>query len=393
MRHTHPQSVIVTPLSDSPFVSQIYAGLFALAARKRIRLTYTTEYAGLIHEREWGSNQNRRIAFLELHRGGERIRICYDMLDGPEIVSLTGLEACDFYFKRSYSRAYLHSESDTWQTEHPEWREKILPFGFNFPCGTEQSRQALRFYIALHRTLDTFKRAPRRALTDALIQGALTRSKWRPLRRVSPDTPAPPRVLFQTRLFDPAKHVFSRETEELNAYRLEVLRALRRDLGTQFIGGLIPNEYARKKAPDLITMQPADRVSYLNLVKSARVAVFTRGIRQSTGWRLPEYLGMSRCIVTEPLEYEVPVGLTDGINHLSFDNPQECINACKRLLEDETLANRMRRANHEYFDRHLSAENVIARSLDAAFAQYQVQHLGAGTQSGHSTSTQVVAHT
>lgn len=217
--------VVVTPLSDSGYVSQVYAGLFELAARGEIDMRYGT--AGRIREREWGSKENKRIAYLELYSGEDHIKICYDLLDGPEIVSLEGLDRCDYYFKRSYSKAYIDSESDSWEREHPEWRAKLRPFGLNFPCGTAQRTERLRYYLALNRTAGTFQRNRRQALLDTLQNGVATRRKWRPFRCIPPDSATEPLVLFQTRIWDPLTHVFSKEIEELNRYRVEVLKALR----------------------------------------------------------------------------------------------------------------------------------------------------------------------
>ena len=128
-------TIKVYPLSQSHYSSQIYAGLFDLAESGEINLKFVWQPQVKIQERDWGNPKNSRIAYFEIWNEKQLInKVCFDMLDGPEIISLDGLEKCDAYFKRSYSEHFWATNPDVWQKDHPEYVNKIHPYGFNVPC-------------------------------------------------------------------------------------------------------------------------------------------------------------------------------------------------------------------------------------------------------------------
>jgi hypothetical protein len=96
------------------------------------------------------------------------------------------------------------------------------------------------------------------------------------------------------------------------------------------------------------------------------VSVVTTGIHQSVPGKLGESLAAGRCIVTEPLAYELPVQLEEGRHYLVFRNPEECVAQCRRLLDDDGLAAAMQAANREYYERHGSLTRTIERCLSRA---------------------------
>jgi hypothetical protein len=73
------------------------------------------------------------------------------------------------------------------------------------------------------------------------------------------------------------------------------------------------------------------------------------GLPPALACKAREYLAASQCIVAEPPRNELPVSLVAGRHFLPFRNADECVSACRRVLEDESLALEMRKANHEYY--------------------------------------------
>ena len=361
----------VFPLSDSQYTSQVYSGLFDLAAAREIDLEFTWSPQVSIRERGWGSKRNHRIVYMEIweNSNGPPCKVCYDMLDGPEIISIEGLEQCDVYFKRSYSQKCINSRSDTgWQLDHPEWRDKILPYGLNYPCSTKFEFSKLKRHLIFNYATGWYYQDPigkLRLLAKRLIKGAPSAAA---IYEVEPDEEAEPYILFQTRLFDPHRHppTYFEENVNLNNFRVAVIQALKKAFGDKFIGGLIPNPYAVEHHSDLLTTQETSQQKYAELVRKCQVVVFTRGLRQSIGWRLPEYLAMSRCIVSEPLEYELPSPLQDGKNYLLFDSPDECVELCKRLLSDKSLVQDMRNDNFNYYMKYVRPASLIRNTIAAA---------------------------
>ena len=156
------------------------------------------------------------------------------------------------------------------------------------------------------------------------------------------------------------------EVHKLNEFRAKIVRALKDEFGDRFIGGLFPDKLAIDSYPELITPFKTTQKEYLSLVKSCQIVIFTRGRRQSTGWRFPEYLAMSRCIISEPLAYELPEELVDGKNLLTFTNENECIAACQKLLDDQDLASQMRNSNFDYYHRNVKPASLIWNTINIA---------------------------
>ena len=362
------RKVVVYPISIGKFASQIYGGLFDLAANSEIELKIAMRPPPEIHERcDWGDPLNRRIVYVDLiDNQSEKIGICYDMLDGPEIIAPNALERCNVYFKRSYSSEFIHTTVDVWQKSHPELAKKIHPYGLNMPYSSPNSHSSVQRYITFSLATGYAQHHPLKTIRRAIRTAVLGETKLPDLPVVPPQAPSEPLIMFQTRLFDPSLHVQHDEVDQINKYRVQIVSALRREFGKQFMGGLIPNGYTSKRYPELLTNCDTRQAEYFDLVKKCQIAVFTRGIRQSTGWRYAELLAMSRCIVSEPLAYELPAPLLEGLNCLYFSNPDECLAACYQILGNPTLAEQMRTANHEYFERNVRPSSLIRNTLNAA---------------------------
>jgi hypothetical protein len=78
-------------------------------------------------------------------------------------------------------------------------------------------------------------------------------------------------------------------------------------------------------------------------------------------------LAAGAAIVSQPFHFELPEPLQPGINFLPFESPEECVQQCKRLLEDLDLAERMRSENLMYYRRYVRPEAYVRDLLDRAF--------------------------
>ena len=182
------------------------------------------------------------------------------------------------------------------------------------------------------------------------------------------DLPAQSGVLFLTRLWSPQATPGSDPCalKELNSMRIELIRTLRRRFGARFVGGVQHDEYSRRQCPDCVTDVGMSKSHYLDLMKSHLIAVASTGLHGSTGWKLAEYVAASRCIVSEPLRSELPEPLVAGTNFLEYRTPEQCADACERLLDDPTLTSAMRHDNEAYYRRALKPHALILRHLQCA---------------------------
>ncbi len=279
--------------------------------------------------------------------GPVQARIAIDLRDG-EGVSYPIIDRVDWYLKRAFYPTEIERLPET-------QRHKIKPFGLNYGCRSRAS--TLRML----------------ALVGPVI-AARGRAGWDRLRQYlptppaavfeqSPDVAVEPLVTFQTRLWT-RDEAPPEEVDELNDGRVAVVRALRREFGDRFIGGLVPTAYARQNFPGELTPHSSRYAEYLALRKRCLIGVYTRGVEHSLAFKLGETFAAAQCLVSHPLRYGLPVPLVPGEHYLLFETPEACVAACRRLFDDPALASRMRHANHAYYRQEVEPAAHVRRVLE-----------------------------
>ncbi len=355
-------SVFVDSLAHH--LQQIYTGLYQLQRSGKIRLRLLSQSAtGAISE----SKFNLWVVARSLEDNKTR-RICFDMSDGRRILAPKQLEACDWYFKRSFHEAaYLPLAQ--------ELRSKIHPFGLNYLCTSENS---LAYRIRLGIMSIMYTNAPDMTAYKNAVKLAFSTYRFFDKRcwlaqsefEVDPHEPAHPKILFQSRVWEPKLHgADGPRVHELNECRAHITRALKTHFGTTFVGGLEPTNYATREYSDCLAPRSTNQLEYLKMGKECLIGISSIGLHNSTPWKMAEYLAASRCIVSERLIYDLPVPLQENVNYLPFSTPDECVKACETILSNPDLGQRMRRENWNYYQEHVRSDALLWRCLRTAFPQ------------------------
>ncbi|MBT8496363.1 MAG: glycosyltransferase [Deltaproteobacteria bacterium] len=364
--------VRVYPDSYERHLIQLYGGLTDLQAAGAIELSVTRNL------RKRPRQLARHTLWLELEhpRLDDCVGVLFDMADSQGLASRPGLEMCDLYCKRSYS--------DPVVAELPApLAARVIPFGLNHECVGNRTRlpivHLLETLVFAARGNAVHVGGGKEVVRNLVRLGRSTTPRpgsLLPAERfmVAADRPAEPRALFLTRVWEPDA---ASDYAEINQRRAQLVMHLRRELGERFIGGLEDTPFARRHFPDCIATVPTNRSAFLPLMHRSLVAITTTGLHGSIGWKLPEYLAASRCIVTETLPCRVP-GLEAGTHYLSFSDPETCAQACRRLLDDADLASRMRAANHRYYREYVQPEAIVGRCL-----RHAVMRAEAAARTGH----------
>ena len=186
------------------------------------------------------------------------------------------------------------------------------------------------------------------------------------------------KVLYQVTAWNPAESADSAGREWLNDRRAALVVALREAFGDRFVGGFVPTEHALHRYPELVTNFPSGRLEYLDLIRQCRVVVSGVGLHGSNPWKLAEYLAASRAIVAEPLQSEIPESL-DPVVHW-FEQPEQCVGICERLLSDQTATAEHQRKAGEYWRRYVRPDQLLMNRLQEEFASTPFRHLHDGKQ-------------
>jgi hypothetical protein len=306
------------------------------------------------------------------------IRVHYDCHDAAEL-NTRQLEACDVYFKRSYSQKHVDSL--------PAHKAKVFPLGLYYRVfpDTVDFSSIQRAFVASRDW-----RGKLRSLADALDAGNWL--KYSPRVRdleALPDYGLPPKVLFLAAAHDPyARADRSKEKIEemaaINDTRARCIQLLRKELGPKFLGGFIHSAHSVKAYKESLVEdnEVTKKRNYVRLLKSFPICVATTGLHGSIGGKFAEYVALAKAIVSEKLNYEVPGRLQAGRNYLEFASPQECVEKSMRLIEDREERERLMLNNALYYQSHLRPDSLVLNSLLKALSQdrssgapaYQISH-------------------
>ena len=352
---------------DAFVTSKIVTAVVELARRRSILLV---PRIGITHK-ETERPEGSAFVWLVVERLADhrQLNIAVDLHDLSTLFYEQALHACDVYLKKSYYPRDIDQFG-------AKYAHKVIPFGFNFACSSGVSKRVVNGWLMMLYTR-MMLRSPREAIGH-------WRSKLGEYRTFldgptmkdfeqTPGVPVQRRVVFQTRVW--SKEEVGPDNHELvNSLRVGIIRELQRALGDQFIGGLVPTEYARQHYPDLLASNTARRQLFIRWSKRNLVGVYVRGLNYSYGFRFAEHLAASQCIVAHPDGFRnpAPVPPQEGVHYIPFTTPEECVDQCRRLLSDPALAARMREANWRYYQQEVEPARHVWNCLERAFARADI---------------------
>jgi hypothetical protein len=355
MRHCH---VILRHLE--PGTSPLLTGLAMLADAREIRFTQELRPvppplpSGPWHLRDKAESgvdvvlDGRHTAYVDVHDSWE--------IDEGQYA------AHHLYFKRSYDPARFppgdHPRlrpfglvSDLRKDGFDRWEaERILR---QVAPSAKRTREFVRFLLSSAAAL--VDRGPRPTLS---------------LLHAPPNSRLSPRILFMAGLWDPDRVPAdspekAAEFHAINEMRAGCVRRLRAEFGDRFFGGMQHTEFARSRYPDVLLpdARAGSKRAYIERVRDFPICIATMGLHGSNGWKLAEYVGLSRAILSEPLRYQVPGGFGPPRNYLEFDSPDSCVERASALMSDAAARAAQMHANHEYYERWMRPDAFARRVL------------------------------
>lgn len=352
--------------SNGTHLHQIYTGLFLLSQSKEIDLVLRP---GISVTK---GRPNRQFLAMLVERPGIKVKCIFDLQDSPVIGLPSALSWCDIYFKRSL-------ELETFSGLSECQKKKLHPFGFNYQVVSSSKAYFFqRFFLEfISRPYNPFVEKNRFHLSN---WKEYFEAVWNPdvSPLLTPQTLSPSQVklsntiLFQCRLWDPA-HMAERnrdDAEKINNQRIELIRRLKTEFGSNFVGGLQHNNFTQRVAPDLLidSKQMAKRLLYIDLVKKAKIVNSSPGLLGSNGWKLGEYIALGKCIVSEPISTYVPGVFKEDIHYASYSDVETCLEKVYRLFhtnkEAENLMSNVEDYYYNYLAPHILMQNHIESALN-----------------------------
>lgn len=344
--------------SDAEHLQQIYAGFAMLHRKGFLNLKQTISDEFLPKNSEPNIRGDYKLFNTKVILD-DKIAVCYDTHDWNWIDEEI-LRDVDFYFKRSFDDDYLLSVEE---------KSKVFPLGLNYAVSDSQ-----RDHFKVERNIFHTGKDRAKAIIKGLNFGFSKNLHTEQLDNLEalPDLLAEPKVIFMARAWDTAVIEAAdkkREVENINEMRAQCVRALRKEFGGRFYGGLEHNDYARTHFADCLLPDASrsNKRTYLQTLKQFPICVTTVGLNGSNGWKLGEYVALSKAIVTEPLKFSVPGNFKAETNYLEFTNSDELVNSTVKLFENKSLRRELMMNNYRYYFTYLRPDKLILNTLNTVF--------------------------
>ena len=243
----------------------------------------------------------------------------------------------------------------------------MFPLGLNYQVTSPQRDPFKSKRATFYGGKDKIKTVLRGLKLDGLFGGkdAVRMDNFEAL----PDATAEPRVLFMARAWDTQKiesKIQKEAVEAINETRAECVRVLSKQFRHRFFGGLAHDEYSQKYFSDCLLPDAglSKKTKFLDTLKAFPICVTTVGLNGSNGWKLAEYVALSKAIVTEPLVYQVPGSFEKDRNYLEFATPEILVQNVTRLFEDRDLRNSLMTNNHNYYQSKVRPDALVLNTLN-----------------------------
>ena len=328
-------TVFVDGRQDLTHPSWLYAGLGMLAAAGELELRFR-----VLADRTLPPGNV--FSQVEVEDEGGTVKLLFDFKDQSNVYCDELLPETGFYFKRSFLAVEAEKRA-----------ARIYPLRLPFAC--RYPGDLAPVIGALLTSGLRWKARLQRYSQYSQIADARTFIASAPATKIR-------RVIFQTRLWEP-QEIADDDLDAVNLPRVSLIRRLRRELGSRYLGGLIPTERARRDFPELVREDGVRRDDYLALMRSSAVGISTRGLFHSTPWKLSEYLSTGIAVVTQPITNQPLDPLIEKKHVLTFKSEDECLQQCALLLDHPDEAAQMQLANRAYYESSVHPMAVVRRCL------------------------------
>ena len=155
-----------------------------------------------------------------------------------------------------------------------------------------------------------------------------------------------------------------KDTKEVHKQRVELINLLKNSFPLNFIGGLKKDAISIKLYPESISNIDGDPKGFLKAMKNCGICIYSRGLVNSPGWTLPEFLSQGKCIVAEKIDIALPFPLENNVHVVFFNTNEELIEICEKLIADVPEINRIGKNAREYYEKHVAPSIFIENILN-----------------------------
>ncbi|HEX7360719.1 MAG TPA: glycosyltransferase [Bryobacteraceae bacterium] len=294
-------------------------------------------------------------------------KLVFDWRDNADLLCLRKLADCDMYFKRNLI------PDVTYPACPAEYRTKLRPAGLSFAVRTIRERPLWAQMIGglCCREEPLFSSSPSASLRRLYksIRGPVNVRSFLQIDEFEKQASvADDRILYQARAYDADESTRPGDTREVTQSRADIIRRLKAELPQHFCGGFTRTPYTERHFADYVSAESSfDQSAYCTLARSCSICIYTRGLRDSPGFKLGEYLAGGKCIIAERIATVLPTPLIHGTHLLYFDTVEGLLEQCRAVLANHDLRDGLSRGALAYYRSEVAPRRRVLSMLAEAF--------------------------
>ena len=150
--------------------------------------------------------------------------------------------------------------------------------------------------------------------------------------------------------------------ETVNLTRANFIRACKRTSHLEFEGGLVPQDKNRSSV-DLFKdclCNPVSKQEWITKTKQSTVVFNTPAFWGCHGWKLGEYLALGKCILSTPLQNDLPYPLQHGENiHFVENSEESMLDALQFIIIHPDYRKQLEKGALDYWHQYGSQSAVL----------------------------------
>ncbi|TXE21544.1 hypothetical protein ES731_01165 [Psychroflexus gondwanensis] len=293
----------------------------------------------------------------------KKLLLAFDFSDSDVFFSLKALERVDYYFKRTYTQNNVELVREKFKT-------KVLPLGIPFMVRPDKikNRKRLKIYFILGNLFNAIKfdkillsRLSKRYTKSTLeLESFITTRTLSDFQNYSKPKDLNS-VFYQKRLFPNEK---DEDTREVHRQRIGIVRLLKKQFPNHFIGGIKNDKNLHTGYKDCASSITGSQAEFLKITKESGICIYTRGLANSIGWTLPEFMSQGKAIIAEKQFVKFNEELVHGKHLLYFSNSTELEQNIKDLLSEPLEIERLSRNSRAYYEENISPKIYFRNILE-----------------------------
>lgn len=275
-----------------------------------------------------------KVCYMKIFfKNGDSKLIAFDLSDSPYDFPKKAFGIADVVFKRTFFKKYVDLLPEQCQY-------KLKPMGLPFMVQPDIffNKRKIKFYFFWFNLINSCK------FDRVFFKRIVQKYKWSinhwktffKTRKLSEFNTQQSFNINHTIFYQ--KRFFPKETsndvKEIHQQRVHIIRLLKEHFPNHFVGGLKLAPPLTDDFKDCISNIDGNPHAFLEAFKSCGICVYTRGLTNSTGWTLPEFLSQGKCIVAEKTDVVFPKVLEDNKHLLYFYSEEGLLKTCKKLIEN-----------------------------------------------------------